>query len=289
MGALPEPDGQSLAALSDGTVAVGRKGARLAIITLDGSVVDVAAFGAVPGRDDWENPAGPTPDSRTMAAGPRRWWVNIHVGGVWWSEDAGQSWHGAIEPDADVHEVRTGSDGQVAVAAAVGFGWSSEDGESWSWATDGLHASYLRAAALVGETAFVSASDGPFARSGAVYRARFGSSFIHCEAGLPSTFAATSIPATSTQRPAGPPSVFGERVYVSEDKGLTWRAVADLPDPVRALPLWAAKTTVRGGPITTNHDRRFVSCACQTCRLRVLSPQNERVSPHGPIDARGCI
>ena len=40
-----------------------------------------------------------------MAVGMKRWWVNVHVGGVWWSEDAGETWHGAVEPGADVHEV----------------------------------------------------------------------------------------------------------------------------------------------------------------------------------------
>src|SRR2546423_11887656 len=54
VGELPEPDGQSLAVLSDGTVAVGRTGARLAIVGHDGNIVDVAAFETVPGRDDWE-------------------------------------------------------------------------------------------------------------------------------------------------------------------------------------------------------------------------------------------
>ena len=122
-GKLPEPDGQSLAVLPDGTVVVGRAGARLTTLGLRGETRDIRAFQAVPGRDGWENPANPTPDTRTMAVGPKRWWVNVHVGGVWWSEDAGETWRGAVEPAADVHEVRAGPDGLVAVAAAVGFGW----------------------------------------------------------------------------------------------------------------------------------------------------------------------
>src|SRR3954447_11306154 len=139
VGELPEPDGQSLAVLADGTVAVGRTGARLVIVNGDGSIVEVPASEAVPGRGEWETPANPTPDTRTMAAGPNRWWVNAHVGGVWWSDDAGETWHGAVEPEADVHEVRAAGR-HVAVAAAVGFGWSTDRGESWSWTTDGLRA-----------------------------------------------------------------------------------------------------------------------------------------------------
>ncbi len=156
-GELPGPDGQSLAVLPDGTVVVGRTGARLSTLGRDGEVRDVPAFQVLPGREGWENPAGPTPDTRTMAVGLKRWWVNVHVGGVWWSEDAGETWHGAVEAGADVHEVRTGTEGRVAVAAglpdrfggnvdsghldaaggraAIGFGdhlYTSEDsGETW--------------------------------------------------------------------------------------------------------------------------------------------------------------
>ena len=50
-GELPEPDGQSLAVLCDGTVAVGRSGARLSTVGRHGEVRDVSAFDVVPGRD----------------------------------------------------------------------------------------------------------------------------------------------------------------------------------------------------------------------------------------------
>jgi hypothetical protein len=234
-GELPAPDGQSLAVLPDGTVAVGRTGARLITVGLHGEVRDVPAFQALPGRDDWENPANPTPDTRTMAVGRQRWWVNVHVGGVWWSEDAGETWHGAVKPEADVHEVRVGADGTVAVAAAVGFGWSEDDGGTWSWTADGLHGHYLRAVALDGDTAFVSASDGPFTKRGAVYRARLGSSFVRCEAGLPEWFAG-NVDSGCLDAAGGRVALgFGDRVHVSEDKGQTWRTAAVLDEPVTAV------------------------------------------------------
>jgi hypothetical protein len=234
-GELPEPDGQSLAVLPDGTVVVGRAGARLTVVGRHGQIRDVPAFAAVPGRDGWENPANPTPDTRTMAVGSNRWWVNVHVGGVWWSDDAGETWHGAVEPGADVHEVRTGADGRVAVAAAVGFGWTQDDGESWSWTTDGLHARYLRAVALDADTAFVSASDGPFTKLGAVYRSRLGSSFVRCGAGLPDRFHG-NIDSGHLDADGGRVALgFENHVYVSEDEGHTWRVAAALPEPVTAV------------------------------------------------------
>ena len=125
VGELPTDDGQSLAVLADGTVVVGRTGARLVIV--GAQVEEVSAFEHVPDRDRWKNPANPTPDTRSMATGGEDLWVNVHVGGLWHSGDRGESWHGVIEPGADIHEVRAQS-GSVAVAAAVGFGWSEDAG-----------------------------------------------------------------------------------------------------------------------------------------------------------------
>ena len=233
-GELTDPDGQSLAVLPDGTVVIGRTGARLTTIGPEGDVRAVEALEAVPGRNGWENPANPTPDTRTMAVGPRRWWVNVHVGGVWWSDDAGDTWHGAVEPDADVHEVRADGDGRAAVAAAVGFGWSA-DGESWSWTTEGLHAHYLRAVALDGDTTFVSASDGPFTRNGAVYRGRSGGDFVRCEEGLPDRFDGNvdsgALDAADGRVALG----FENRVYLSDDEGKSWREAAVLSAPITAV------------------------------------------------------
>ena len=65
VGELPADDGQSLAVLADGTVVVGRTGARLAIVGTQ--VEDVSAFEHVPDRDHWKNPANATPDTRSMA------------------------------------------------------------------------------------------------------------------------------------------------------------------------------------------------------------------------------
>jgi hypothetical protein len=221
VGKLPTDDGQSLAVLADGTVVVGRTGARLAIVGTQAE--EVSAFEQMPDRDHWENPANATPDTRSMATSGDDLWVNVHVGGLWHSGDRGESWYGVIEPGADIHEVRA-ANGSVAVAAAVGFGWSEDGGTSWSWNTEGLHGSYLRAVCLSGETAYVSASDGPFTKRGAVYRARLGSAYVRCEEGLPEWFPGNVD--TGHLDAAGGRAVigFGDEVHVSEDGGESWRA-----------------------------------------------------------------
>jgi hypothetical protein len=233
VGELPADDGQSLAVLADGTVVVGRTGARLAIV--GARVEDVSAFERVPDRDHWKNPANPTPDTRSMASSGEDLWVNVHVGGLWHSSDRGQSWQGVIEAGADIHEVRA-ENGSVAVAAAVGFGWSVDGGKSWSWSTEGLHGSYLRAVSIDGESAYVSASEGPFTRRGAVYRARLGSAFVRCEEGLPEWFSANVD--TGHLDAAGGRVVigFGDEVYVSEHDGKSWQA-KKVPDVITAVRL----------------------------------------------------
>jgi hypothetical protein len=233
VGELPADDGQSLAVLADETVVVGRTRARLAIVGTQ--VEDVRAFEQVPDRDQWKNPANATPDTRSMATSGDDLWVNIHVGGLWYSGDRGDSWHGAIEPEADIHEVRA-ENRSVAVAAAVGFGWSVDSGRSWEWNTEGLHGGYLRAVCIDAETAYVSASEGPFTKRGAVYRARFGSAFVRCEEGLPEWFPGNidtgHLDAASGRCAIG----FGEDVYLSEDDGNSWQ-VTKVPGIVTAIRL----------------------------------------------------
>lgn len=220
LGELLDDDGQSLAVLPDGSVVVGRTGARLAIVGAE--VEEIRAFEQVTGRDHWKNPANPTPDTRSMAVGGEDLWVNVHVGGLWRSADRGRSWRAVVEPEADVHEIRA-EHGSVAVAAAVGFGWSHDGGTSWSWTTEGLHGWYLRALSVDGDTAYVSASDGPFTTRGAVYRARLGEAFVRCE-GLPEWFPG-NVDTGHLDAAGGRVVVsFADRLYVSGDAGQSWRS-----------------------------------------------------------------
>jgi hypothetical protein len=231
IGELPADDGQSLAVLADGTVVVGRTGARLAIV--GAQVETVTSFEEVPGRDLWENPAGPTPDTRSMTSTDAQVWVNIHVGGLWHSGDRGRSWRRVVEPDADIHEVRA-RNGCVAVAAAIGFGWSGDGGQSWTWGNEGLHGRYLRAVCLDGETAYVSASDGPFTKHGAVYQAQLGSAFVRCQEGLPEWFPG-NVDTGRLDAMGGRVAIgFGRDVHISHDDGHSWKSF-QVPDLITVI------------------------------------------------------
>ena len=192
---LPAPTAQSLAASPAGILVVGTEGAHLLVVAPDGAVAELSSFDSVPGRDSWQNPAGPSPDLRSIAvSGDDVWFANVHVGGVWRSKDKGESWQNVIAPEADVHEVVTGDGGLVAVAAAVGLGWSEDGGDTWQWTTDGLHAGYSRAVALDGQAAFLTASTGPDTGDGRLYRCRLGESLEPCAEAFRSLFRSTSTP-----------------------------------------------------------------------------------------------
>jgi hypothetical protein len=237
---LKPADGQSLAILPNGDLIVGRAAARLAITqsAAGGTLRPIEAFEAVPGRDQWENPANKTPDLRSLAVDSSgRLFVNVHVGGLWISDDAGGHWTQSIEPDADVHEVTTDAGGRVAVAAAQGFGWSDDRGGTWHFTAEGLHAPYCRAVALDGDVAYVSASTGPSTTQAALYRsAPVGEPFVKCERGLPEWFSGNIDTGSLTAR--GGVVTFGTRagdVWQSGDGGTRFEKISFELGPVIAV------------------------------------------------------
>jgi hypothetical protein len=166
-------------------------GARLFVGTDDAQVLEVSAgaftpligFQATPGRESWYAGAalidgkllGPPLGVRSMAATcDGALLVNIHVGGIARSTDAGVSWLPTIDIQADVHQVAAHpSRPEIAVAAAAsGLCLSRDGGRSWRIITDGLHAGYCSAAALSGDWLWLAASSDHFADRGAIYRQR---------------------------------------------------------------------------------------------------------------------
>src|SRR5438552_14516862 len=171
-----------------GGLFVGTAGAHV-LRRSDGGLRRLRSFDAVPGRDKWSNPASSAPDVWSLASASDSVLVSVHVGGVWRSDDEGDTWNASLEPKTDVHQVVATGTGVVAVAAQRGFGWSRDAGRSWSWTTKGLHASYLQAVAIAGDAVFVGASSGPFSDDAAVYRAdAAGGAFMRCTNGLPEWF-----------------------------------------------------------------------------------------------------
>jgi hypothetical protein len=231
-------DAQCMAAFGDGCL-VGTAEARLYEVKATGEIGRVDSFDRIPTRDSWYTPWGGPPDTRSLtvtADGVPL--VNVHVGGVWRSD--GSTWTEVVPVDNDTHQVFAppSSGSRVLIAAAVGFGSSTDGGRTFSWTTDGLHASYSRAVAVTGDYVLLTSSTGPRTDRGAVYRRPLDSDgpFERCHDGLPDWFAFN----IDTFQLAGHnhQAVIGTHegeVYLSEDEGSTWSLVAKNLPPIRCV------------------------------------------------------
>jgi len=218
-----------------GALFVGTAGAHV-LRRSDGGLLRLRSFDAVPGRDKWSNPASSAPDVWSLASASDSVLVSVHVGGVWRSDDEGDTWNASLEPKTDVHQVVATGTGVVAVAAQRGFGWSRDAGRSWSWTTKGLHASYLQAVAIAGHSVFVGASSGPFSDDAAVYRAdAVGGAFMRCTNGLPEWFDANVRPHRLAAAGDHVAVATDRDVYASHDAGRTWKLVAHGLPSIRAV------------------------------------------------------
>ncbi|MGH8888086.1 MAG: hypothetical protein ACRDYX_23645 [Egibacteraceae bacterium] len=220
-------------------VLVGTSEAHL-VEALTGSAV--ASFDQIPSRDEWYTPWGGPPDTRSLSVdGEGAVWVNVHVGGVWRAADLDGGWDEVVEVDADTHQVCCDPQtGTTIVAAAIGFGQTRDGGQTWDWATDGLHASYCRAVAFAGSTVLVTASAGPFAGQAGIYRRprEGGVPFVRCRDGLPEWFASNID--TGCLAASGSAVVCGTdegEVYGSQDEGRSWTLLVSGLAPVRSVAL----------------------------------------------------
>jgi hypothetical protein len=237
---VPLPDGvvpRCLLAGGEGACLVGTSAARLFKIG-NGGVQVIESFDAIPDRHEWYTPWGGPPDTRSLAMGPNGLLVNVHVGGVWRTNGTG--WVEAVAADQDVHQV-VAVDATIAAAAAQGVGQSVDGGKSWTWNSDGLHATYCRAATVAEGWLLVSASTGPGTNRGGVYRRpldRPDTPFAPCgtDGSLPRVFPYNvdtfELIADGPLVALGTPT--GE-LYLSEDSGGSWRLLADALPGVRTV------------------------------------------------------
>ncbi|MBI1736444.1 MAG: hypothetical protein HYR51_14840 [Candidatus Rokubacteria bacterium] len=233
------PAGTCLAVTPEGLL-VGTEQAH--VLRLIGSTRErVESFETADGRDAWYTPWGDPADVRSIAAGADgTLYVNVHVGGVVRSRDGGRTWTPTLDIESDVHQVlahRQHPD-VVLVAAAIGFGVSRDRGDSWQFLSGGLHARYLRAVAVSGETVLVSASMGPGGKRSALYRKALDGhdDFVRCADGLPAWFGDNID--TACLAAAGPLVVFGTedgQVFRSRDGGQRWELLAKGLPPVTCI------------------------------------------------------
>ncbi|HEY0480910.1 MAG TPA: hypothetical protein VGD37_25520 [Kofleriaceae bacterium] len=206
-----------------------------------GTLSRVDGFDRTPGRETWEPGGalidgkwmGPPLGIRSMTAAPDGGVLlaNVHVGGIPRSTDRGATWHPTIEIGADVHEVafHPSRPEIVAAAAAIGLCVSRDGGATWRTETEGLDHSHCSAVAFVGDDILVSASDGPFAEQGAVYRRPVDGAgpLKPVSGGLPRwTDRRVDTANIGVRGPNAAIADGGGNVYLSEDAGVRWERVA---------------------------------------------------------------
>jgi hypothetical protein len=208
----------------------------------DEKLQTLAAFERVEGREDWYTPWGGPPDVRSISEDSgRAILVNVHVGGVVRSTDGGETLHPTIDIHTDVHQVFAPPNKPGLVLAATGaegVALSRNAGETWEFLTEGLHATYSRAVALGRTSLLASASTGPRGGRAAVYRRPLDvdGPFIRCTDGLPEWFPPNID--TFCLAASGDLAAFGTdegSVFLSEDEGGTWRALAEGLPAVRCI------------------------------------------------------
>ena len=226
---------------SQGKLYVGTDEARVFCVTEsrlpgEAALVELQGFGRVPGRETWRagqalvngKLMGPPLGVRSISATLEgALLVNVHVGGIPRSTDAGASWQPTIEVDADVHEVRAHPrrPNIVAAAAATGLCISRDGGATWSVERDGLHDSYCSAVAFFGDDVLVAASEGHFASTGRIYRRSIDGSaplrpLIDDPSGWTDGIVDTHCIGVSGTRIAF--ADHGGKVHFSRDGGLSW-------------------------------------------------------------------
>lgn len=239
------PDGlvpRSLLGEAGGTCIVGTSGARLFDVRPDGAE-PIDSFDRIPTRQVWSTPWGGSPNVRSLARGTAGLFVNVHVGGVWRSEDAGNldgGWVEVVGADVDVHQV-IAVETTVVVATASGVGQTTDGGVNWTWSAQGLISPYSRAVAISDDWLLASASTGPGANNGSLYRRpreRPKQAFKTCggRGELPNRFPFNvntfELAAAGELVALGTP---GGELYLSEDGGESWRLLADALPGVRCV------------------------------------------------------
>lgn len=194
------------------------------------------SFENAPYREKWFTPWGDPASVRSMTANVKDLFVNVHVGGVVRSTDSGK-WQQMVDIDVDVHQVLIPNSelNQVLVATGMaGFGESNDNGQTWTFTNEGMHAAYCRAIAVSEGNVLISCSDDHHGKHSTLYMRPLdgppAAPFQRCN--LEPMWFDDPIN-THCLQACGNDVAFGTRfgeIYFSRDRGVEWyQVISGLP------------------------------------------------------------
>lgn len=214
---------------------VGADGARLYVLDGD-TLVEDEFFAEAPGRETWYTPWGGPADIRSMALdADHTLYINVHVGGVLRYDNTGIV--PTIDIDADVHQVSAHPTKKGAVFAPCAHGLAvSRNGHDFEIRSEGLHARYCRAVAVLEDGLIVSASTGPRTDRARLYRGElWEGEFEPLLGGLPEWFDGNVNTHCLLVRDGSVFAGHGDTVWRSDDGGDTWDVSASGLDRITCL------------------------------------------------------
>jgi hypothetical protein len=168
---------QSIAAMNGMIFAGGSDEAAIVRVSANGAVERLPGFDLCAGRNEWFA-GGPPLGVRSLAATNDGAAIiaAVHVGGLPYSLDRGNSWMPTIPILFDVHEVRAHPtlSNFVAAASAIGLCVSQDGGQAWEVISEGLQLKNSLAVAILRDEVLFTISDGPFPKQSQLWRWRIG-------------------------------------------------------------------------------------------------------------------
>lgn len=209
------------------TIWIGADAARLFAFE-SSRITEDEFFANAPKRDTWYTPWGAPADVRSIALdADHTLYINVHVGGILRYDNTGVV--PTLDIDADVHQVAAHPTQKGAVFAATAKGLAqSRNGHDFEFRTEGLHANYCRAVAVLEDRVLVSASTGPGAQQGRLYAGDLWEGiFEPITSGLPEWFGENLNTYCIVAKQDAVFVALGDTVWQSDDFGDTWAVAAD--------------------------------------------------------------
>jgi hypothetical protein len=228
---------QSITSIDGVIFGGGMDEAAVVCIRANGEAKRLPGFDICSGRNEWFA-GGPPLGVRSLAATRDGAAIiaAVHVGGLPYSLDKGNTWKPTVPIMFDVHEVRTHPSlpNIVAAAAAVGLCVSHDSGHTWEVISEGLELSNSLAVAILRDEVLFGIADGPFAKQSQIWRWRIGSKRVEqVRDGLPEWLDGkvdTAQIAATSERAAVVDG--GGKLWLSEAGSRDWKCIAtDIPYP----------------------------------------------------------